>query len=252
MNKSETTLKRPGSYWEESAQPLVSLVFILPMLIAYEGGLLLIESKTLHRNGIEEWLRHLLESIGFGQYFLLPLLTCGILLGWHHMTNRPWRFSWRIPPIMLVESAILGGLLFMVPYLLQPSLLNGMLGFASVSDEVSSKLAGRIVGFLGTGLYEELLFRLMLFPVIRGVLRMAGAPERASLITAMIITSLIFSGAHYELFTGRGDPFAWNTFVPRFLLGIFFNFLYVSRGFGITAGSHAAYDIYIAVLVSQA
>jgi membrane protease YdiL (CAAX protease family) len=103
---------------------------------------------------------------------------------------------------------------------------------------------------LGAGLYEELLFRLMLFPIIRAVLRMAGASERAGVITAIIVTSLIFSGAHYELFTGAGDVFRWYTFIARFLAGVFFNLLFVYRGFGICAGSHAAYDIYIALLAT--
>jgi hypothetical protein len=35
----------------------------------------------------------------------------------------------------------------------------------------------------------------------------------------------------------------WFGFVFRFLAGVFFSVLFVYRGFGIAAGSHAAYDV---------
>ena len=76
-------------YWGGSSRPLVSLFFVAPMLVAYEGGLLLLGPQAM-RNGADAWLRHGLEQLGFGQYFLLPMLTCGLLLAWHHLQRKPW------------------------------------------------------------------------------------------------------------------------------------------------------------------
>ena len=76
-------------YIAESARPLVSMAFIAPLLMIYEMGVILLGPHTL-RNGADLWLRDLLELLGFGQYFLLPLLTCGILLAWHHTRADHW------------------------------------------------------------------------------------------------------------------------------------------------------------------
>ena len=83
---------RPASrtYWSQSRRPLASLYFTVPLLLVYELGILIClgENAGHPRNGAEAWLRRLLECAGLPRYyFLLPLLTVGILLGWHHTTG---------------------------------------------------------------------------------------------------------------------------------------------------------------------
>src|SRR5687767_14843678 len=80
-------------YWNESARPLVSLAFVAPMIIAYEGGLFVLGPEAM-RNGADVWLRQLLEWLGFSQYFVLPVLTCALLLGWHHLNQERWSIRW--------------------------------------------------------------------------------------------------------------------------------------------------------------
>ena len=67
---------------------MVSLVFVTPILLIYEVGVLLLGPQAM-RNGADLWLRHFLDATGFGQYFLLPLLTVFALLAWHHLTHEP-------------------------------------------------------------------------------------------------------------------------------------------------------------------
>jgi membrane protease YdiL (CAAX protease family) len=62
-------------------------------------------------------------------------------------------------------------------------------------------------------------------------------------IVAVTTTSLLFAAAHYV--GPYGDPFNGFTFLFRSLAGVFFSILFVYRGFGITAGTHAAYDILV-------
>ena len=89
-------LGSPHGYWAESRRPLASLLFILPFLVVYEVGILIL-GPAATRNGVDVWLRHLLEWMGFGQYFLLPLLTIVILLSWQYTSREPWRISrWRV------------------------------------------------------------------------------------------------------------------------------------------------------------
>ena len=48
-----------AGYWRTSTQPIICLAFVAPMLLAYEGGLLLWPRAM--RNGADVWLRKLLE-----------------------------------------------------------------------------------------------------------------------------------------------------------------------------------------------
>ena len=96
------------------------------------------------------------------------------------------------------------------------------------------------VGFLGAGIYEEMLFRLILMSFVAWAMRRAGAGPRYSAIVAVLVNSILFALAHY---VGGVEVFRWFDFLFRFLAGIFFSLLFMFRGFGIAAGSHAAYDI---------
>ncbi len=119
-----------------------------------------------------------------------------------------------------------------------------------------TKAFGRLVAYLGAGIYEELLFRAMLFPAIAAMLRLVGTPGRTSWIVAIFVSSLAFSAAHYQLdlmignfhlVTSYGDSFEWTSFLFRLGAGLFFSTLLLARGFGITAGAHAFYDILVSI-----
>ena len=53
-------------YWVESQRPLASLVFIAPLLVIYEAGLLVLGRHAV-QNGADVWLRSLLHWLGFSQ-----------------------------------------------------------------------------------------------------------------------------------------------------------------------------------------
>jgi hypothetical protein len=44
------------------------------------------------------------------------------------------------------------------------------------------------------------------------------------------------------------EVFSWRSFVFRTVAGTYFAVLFLTRGFGITAFSHACYDIFIVCL----
>jgi hypothetical protein len=58
-----------------------------------------------------------------------------------------------------------------------------------------------------------------------------------------VLSSLLFSAAHY--IGPYGDAFDWLTAFFRFLAGAFFAVLFIFRGFGIAAGTHALYDVLV-------
>lgn len=235
-------------YWQETRRPIVSLAFVVPMLIVYEAGILML-GPTAMRNGADVWLRQLLDAIGFGQYFVLPVLTIAALLAWHHLTRQPWRFSASMLSGMFLECTACGVILLAVAQF-QGQVMQ-IIGFSSplavALPENSFGGTRRLIGYFGAGIYEELLFRLMLLPLITCWLRSVGVSRLVSLICGCVVTSLVFSAAHYSLFASAGESFDWFSFSFRFLAGIFFAMLFVHRGFGIAAGTHTTYDIFVAV-----
>jgi len=245
-----------GPYWADSARPLICLAFVAPMLILYEAGVFWLGPAAI-RNGADVWLRALLDSIGFGQYFLLPLLTCGILLGWHHTRRDPWQLSNRTIRLMWFESAVYA-LILLVAAQLQAELMGGTSEAASTggSDRFAQG-ATRLIGYLGAGVYEEVLFRLLPIPLVALALGRTGLNRRGSLIVAVAATSVLFALAHYKLdleLLGMhialpyGDEFAWFSFTFRFTAGMLFGALFATRGFGIACGAHALYDLLVALI----
>ncbi len=238
-------------YWHESIRPLTSLVFVAPMLLFYEIGVLWLGPQAI-RNAADVWLRQLLDTIGFGQYFLLPVLTCGALLAWHHTLHQPWRLSWTALYGMLFESLVFGFLLVVIAGW-QSRMMSASIPACSTDGGAASSVLATMVAYVGAGIYEEVLFRLMLLPAAWGLMRVLGFSNRTSIVSAVIVTSLIFSAAHYQIdlivaghrvTTAFGEQFAWSSFLFRFLAGVAFSSLFLLRGFGITAGSHAMYDLF--------
>jgi hypothetical protein len=99
----------------------------------------------------------------------------------------------------------------------------------------------RLMLSLGAGLYEELFFRVLLVGGLAAAGKVVlGLSTRGAGILAAIVGALIFSAFHY---VGQyGDPFRLQSFVFRALSGLAFSGLYLLRGFGITAWTHALYD----------
>ncbi len=224
-------------YWTESRQPLAALVFIAPLLVIYEGGTLLLPGV---RNGADAFMRRVLDLFGFGQHFVLPMLTACILLGWQYLSRRPWRVSPGVIPAMAVESLLLGFCLRLVPFL--QNCVLGSIGAPACG--LWAKLQNA-VGFIGAGIYEELLFRLILLSFLAWGFRLTGMKPAAGTVAAVLLSSLIFAAAHH---VGPGGvEFNRYDFLFRTVAGGFFSVLFIYRGFGIAAGCHAAYDVLVEV-----
>jgi hypothetical protein len=153
--------------------------------------------------------------------------------------------------LMLGESAVLALLLGIVVGTITQRLLAG-LSIASAQSPGGSALATmgmdtRLMLALGAGLYEELLFRVLLVGGMAAGLRwLLGGRPVASGVAAALIGALIFSAFHY---VGEyGDAFTISSFTYRAIAGLVFSGLYLTRGFGITSWTHALYDVYVMVI----
>jgi membrane protease YdiL (CAAX protease family) len=227
------------TYWIESRQPLASLAFVLPMMLVYEIGVW----KLGVQNGADVWMGKMLDAMGFRLHLFLPLLTIAILLGWHHVLHRPWRISVGILTTMAVESLLLAIGLRMV-LVLQSTMLLQIAEPAAAAPAWSERFK-EAIGFFGAGIYEELLFRLILIAAARRLIGLWVSDAKTNAVLAVLASSVVFAAAHYV--GPAGDVFRWFSFSFRFVAGVFFALLFLYRGFGITAGTHALYDILVGI-----
>lgn len=243
------TLVAPG-YWRATRAPRYSVLFALPLLVLYEVLALLLGPATGGvRNGADALLRGLALALG-GRW--APVLLGGVILGvgaWLVIRDaRAHRWHWRPRwfAAMLAESAVLAVVFGFVVATATAQLLGALALSVQGAGGATEPLAWLMLS-LGAGLYEELVFRVLLVSGIAWLAALLfGVSRRASLAIAVAGSAVLFAAAHYV--GSLGDPFAVSSFTFRLLAGLAFSALYALRGFGITAWTHALYDVYVGLL----
>ncbi|MEX0703936.1 MAG: CPBP family intramembrane glutamic endopeptidase [Planctomycetales bacterium] len=235
-----------ADYWSQARQPLACLAFLAPLLVVYEAGVLWAggPDAAAIRNGADYWMRGWLHGLGLTQALLLPLLVAFGLLGWHVAGRYPWRVSLDMLAGMLAESLLFAFALILLGQLqglaFQRLEAGGLLA-------VGHPVAARAISLVGAGIYEEVLFRLCLLPAAYGLFRLSRLSPRWSAALAVLASSLAFALAHHV----GGERLELFAFTFRTLAGLFFAALFVLRGFGVTVGCHAAYDLVVGVLMAR-
>jgi membrane protease YdiL (CAAX protease family) len=115
-------------------------------------------------------------------------------------------------------------------------------------------LLANVVTGIGAGIYEELVFRLILIIALMVLFQdIFQLGRKISIILSVFISAALFGAYHHIVYLGgqfiQSSPFNWAEFGFRTIAGIYFAVLFAIRGFGITAGAHAFYDI-IAVFMN--
>jgi Type II CAAX prenyl endopeptidase Rce1-like len=240
------------SYWSATRSPRYSLLFAVPLLVLYEILAVGLSGSELGdvRNGADVLLKSVFIALG-GRYgvtaFSVLLLGAG---AW--MVGRDWRKHGGVRPRlfagMVLESVVYAILLGFIAGALTSLLLHGRLALVSQAPVAGAfGLPTQLMISLGAGIYEELLFRVLLVSglaaLARGVLRWNAVSAG---VFATVGGALIFSLFHY--IGPYGDEFTLGSFTFRAVAGLLFSALYLLRGFGITAWSHALYDVFLSVL----
>lgn len=243
--------RKTDDYWSLARQPLNCLLFLLPLLATYEIGAVVLAAGDSARNGADYWLRSGLHLAGFKHPLLLPFFIVGLLAAWQIVGGFRWKASPATLCGMLAESALFGACLVLLGQV-QDLAFRTQFGQLAAGPHPAIPLAQSgslplVISYLGAGVYEEMLFRLCLIPATYLVLRVLLVPRRPAIFLSVVATSVLFSLAHYA--GPAADQFTWFSFVFRATAGVFFAVLFVVRGFGVTAGSHAAYDVIVGVLI---
>ena len=241
-----------ASYWQVSRAPRYSLLFALPLLLAYQtlAALQPVGPQGSLRNGADVILESLFVALA-GRWGPLVFMACVIGLGLRlvarDMRAHGGRLRAGVFAAMLVEAAVLavvfGGVVGgLTSHVVRPPAAIGW----GVSQLETLGSGTRVMLSLGAGIYEELLFRVVLVTALawlaEGVFR--WRPASAGL-WAVLVGATVFSAVHYV--GPYGDRLTVYSFVFRMIAGVFFSALYLLRGFGITAWTHALYDVFLLV-----
>ena len=248
-------------YWRASRAPRYSLSFAFPLLVAYEALAFTLSHQAMTgvRNGADVLLKSAFVLLGGRDgliVFGVLLVGTGAVLAWRDR-RRSGPLEGRIFLLMAVESVLYALLFGLVVGTLTGLLLRPF--HPAVATAVSHAAYGLQVGTpgldlatqlmisLGAGIYEELLFRVLLVGLLAwGARRLFGWSAGAAGVFATVVGALIFSAFHY--LGPYGDHLELASFTFRAIAGVMFSALYLLRGFGITAWTHALYDVFLDVL----
>lgn len=214
------------------ARPLDALVFLLPLILFYELASIADPDRVI----AFALLRSFVELFGRAGSWAPGLLVIVVLLATHLASREPWKVHWRTVGLMYVEAVVLAG----------PLLLLNWATMLSSAQTGGSPLIDGIALAIGAGIYEELVFRLILISllVVIGV-DLLGRRAGPTALAAIAISSLLFA-AHHHRPMGI-ESFDLTRFAFRTMAGIYLAAVFWFRGYGPAAGCHAAHNVVLVV-----
>jgi len=246
------------AYWNVSKRPLQILAFLLPLILLYELSLVMLlrSEHGVLTNNAHKTLLKFFEAFGVAPnsgFYLGGIVVVVVLLVWHLLNRDDWTVDYRAAGLMALESLALT-----LPLLVLGQLITRLLAVGWVMGDAGSApslgqldVLSKLAISVGAGLYEELMFRMLLIAVIHTLLVDVGkATPQLGAIIAVVVSAAAFA-AYHPLETATGSISAQKvTFY--FAAGLYFGAIYVARGFGIVVAVHALYDIITFSLLSSA
>jgi len=211
----------------------------LPLFVLYEAMIVAVNTGTPKpvRVSADVWIKELLSMTGLGGGLLLVLIA--VLAGLTAYVldrNKSIPLRGRYFVGLVAESAA-----YAVVVALLVSRLTAAI-FAVAPPPVGG-LWTQLALSIGAGLYEELVFRVVLVGGLALLFQPFFDTQGAAYLLAALLGAALFSLVHY--LGPLGDPFQLPSFTFRFLFGLALNVLFLWRGFGVAAWTHALYDVMV-------
>jgi|TARA_B100001093_G_scaffold520323_1_gene614688 hypothetical protein len=222
-------------YFFKSKSLFYSLIFTLPLFLTYEIGILFMfqTGSSYVKNGGDVLIEEFIKMLGVNGYYAASSIFITVLFFTFISQRKKFKtfeVKYNYLFFMFIESLLYAYLLLLVLqniYLFQGTNTNWLNNF---------------ILSIGAGLYEELIFRfLLIFMFTKSIAFILKTKEFNSLILSIIISSILFSTFHYI----GAESFTPMSFSLRFLAGIYLSVIYINRGFGIVALTHAFYDLFV-------
>ncbi|MFN3530895.1 MAG: type II CAAX prenyl endopeptidase Rce1 family protein [Candidatus Brocadia sp.] len=224
------------SYFYRSKSLANSFLFILPLLILYEVGIAMLGSSI--KNAADVVIKTPLALFGKNGSLIFNSLVIAFLFTSVFYIEKEYRFNSLIFIPMFMESMAYS--LFM-GYALG-SIVYKVLFPCVLAKPFSTSIWMEIILSVGAGVYEEIVFRLLLLTVLYYLfVTLLKINKPSGAIISIILGALMFTSMHY---VGTiSDSFTYANFTFRLLAGIFLSAIFMFRGLGIAVYTHAIYDV---------
>ena len=214
---------------------------VLPLWLLYE--VLRLRLTPEERNGAEIMLVQAVERVGPNGHLVLSVVLClCMLLAARSLVRRqvPWL---RVAMVSALEGTVYGLLLGPLSAALASS-ATSVLSAASQDGGTNPRLVQDLVGAMGAGIFEELLFRLGLMSLLvwgwERVRRVFDLPQALGGLLAVAVSAVVFSWFHHVW----GEPFTLPAFLFRTMAGVLLGVLMIFRGYGVCVYTHVLYDVH--------
>ncbi|WP_158542679.1 CPBP family glutamic-type intramembrane protease [Lujinxingia litoralis] len=236
-----------SAYHHQSRDTWHSLVLVMPLFVIYQLGVLWSGGV---RNGVDFMTDTLWWAAGgeLSTYLAIHLgaLVVMALAVW--VLRKKRRLQLRVWPAVVAESAVYA--LFFgaaVVGIMDALGLSALLSIGLALGPEASVFQNLVLS-IGAGLYEELVFRLLLMGGLLWVGRRAlGWPGWWAALWAVVISSVIFSAVHH--LGPLGDAFELGVFMYRVIAGALLALIFYLRGFAVAVYTHALYDVLVLVIL---
>lgn len=231
--------RQPSSYFQLSRSASYSVVFAIPLLIAYEGFALFLNQSDLYgiRNSADVFLKLFLAYVGIHGFFGFGAAMIVALLLLRFVAAAPRFAPMRLGVflLMLVESLV---------YSFVFGAIVGGVTHVLLAPSAPLSRSAQVLVSLGAGIYEEFVFRVLLLAALIFCLqRLLRFQSGLAYGVAALLGAALFSAFHYV--GPLGDPFQLPSFLFRFIAGLVLTGLYFARGYGVTAYTHSLYDLWV-------
>ncbi len=229
------------TYHRITCSHFFGLSIILVLLLIYESSSAVAyqQSNVVVKNAAEVMIKRTFWYLGLQQPWSYWFIYAALLLWAYGQAKKDQLLAWQAPyfPYAVFESLIYALSLSSIIHLLARSLVIKVLG----TNGEGLGLGQRMALALGAGIYEELLFRFGLMGALLFFFKKT-MPARPVVhqVLAIVISAALFSSFHYW---GGREPATYDSFFFRFYAGMLLGLLYLWRGLGVTAYTHAFYDL---------
>jgi len=239
-------------YFDRTHYPLQCLIFISPLLMFYQIGTALHpwnpqEQGTPTHVVAFKLMQDFFNLFGAAGNYLPLLAVVAILLSWHAARKDKWDFDPKLYLGMAGESVLLAIPVFVMGLAIfrkaGVTVPGAMAWIETLAQTQTLPFQTQVVISVGAGIYEELIFRLIAIVILNIILvDVFDMKVPTAIPVIIVISAILFSLYHYL----GNESFNLSFFAFRVGFGIYLAGIYIYRGFGITVGCHAVYDLILA------
>lgn len=237
------SVRSVNAYFSESRDGWNMVALVAPLFVVYQVGVLFTNGW---RNGADFVTPYLIRMLNHDAiwYFSFNAAVFAVCAALYFMRRARKDLAAPTPWLMGFESltyAVSMGMLATkaLRYLEIPADRS----LAGAAGGEAKTVTDAVVMSVGAGVYEELLFRVLLLG--GGVWLLRNRHPLLKYGLPIVASAVLFSAAH--LTPIGAEPWSDFRFGYRLILGLVLGLLFVSRGFAIAVYTHTLYDLIVLV-----